>query len=87
MLTTKSKSALQKKLQDAQLACAHIRVLTELRSEMHCAKGNQGSEHLEWYGDAYHGSAIEAGIAALADQIDSQIDDVHSVLSKEAEPA
>jgi hypothetical protein len=70
MLTTNPKSALQKKLRDAQMACAHIRLLAELCS---------GDD------DTTVRDAFGAGIAALADQIDSQIDDVHLVLS-EAEP-
>jgi hypothetical protein len=85
MLTANPKSAVQKKLQDAQMLCVHIKVLIELRAEMYCCKVSQGSEHFEWYRDAYHGEAIGAGIAALAELIDSEIDDVHRVL--EAEPA
>ncbi len=62
MLTANPKSALQKKLQAAQSAAAHISILIELRAEIR-------SENL-----AYHGGAIDAGIAALAGQIDSEID-------------
>jgi hypothetical protein len=81
-MLTRPKSAAEKKLQAAQMAALHIKVLTDLRSEMYCAKVNQGSEHLEWYGDAIHGESIGAGIAALAALIDSEIDDAHDILPK-----
>ena len=55
----------------ARAAAAHIRLLTEVRSD--------------FAGNACHGGAIDAGIAALADRIDSEIDYVHRALSK-AEP-
>jgi hypothetical protein len=60
MLTTNPKSRLQKKLVDVQKAAAHIAILTEVRSDLSA--------------NAYYGGAIDAGIAALAAQIDSEID-------------
>jgi hypothetical protein len=86
MLTTNPKSGLQKKLLDAQLVIGHILALTALRSEMHIAKMNGDDEQLEWYGEAYFGGAIDGAIAALAARADSEIDDVHSALSKLVEP-
>jgi hypothetical protein len=77
-MLTSPKTAAQKRLQAAQMAALQIKVLTELRLEMRCAQQNQGSEHLEWYADATHGEAIDAGIAALAILIDSEIDDANS---------
>jgi hypothetical protein len=83
MLIAKPKSALQEKLRDAQLRAAYIVTLEGLRSEMYCAKLNQGSEHVEWYG-AQQDAAIGAGIKALAESIDSEIDDVHELISEAA---
>lgn len=71
MLATKPKSELQKKLLNVQTAAAHISLLTEVRSD--------------FTGNPCHGGAIDAGMRALADQIDSEIDIVLRVLSK-AEP-
>jgi len=84
MLIAKSKSALQEKLREAQLHAAYIVTLEGLRTEMYCAKLNQGSEHVQWYG-AQQAAAIGAGIKALAELIDSEIDDVHALVSEEAE--
>jgi hypothetical protein len=75
------KSALQRKLRDVQMHATNIAILEDLRVEMYCAKFNQGSEYLDWYGDSHLG-AIGAGIKALAALIDSDIDDAHELISE-----
>lgn len=86
MLIAKPKSGLQEKLREAQMHAAYIVTLEGLRTEMYCAKLNQGSEHVQWYGDQQD-AAIGAGIKALAALIDSEIDDAHELISQPAEVA
>jgi hypothetical protein len=60
------------------LTAAHISALAELRTCLEDAKFHQGSEFFEWFSPD-HGNAICAGIAALADSIDTQLESAPAV--------
>jgi hypothetical protein len=55
-----------------ELAAGAISMLSELRAHLEDAKVNEGSEYFVWFDVAY-GAAIGAGIAALAQSIEGDL--------------